>query len=245
MDQEKNCNKNQVNLQELFLLLKRNVFLILGLSLLFGAAGFGIASFLMTPVYEAEAKMIVNTKKDDTTGITSDQIISAKNLVDTYSIILRSRTVLIPVIEKLDLSMSYEELQKMVTVTSVDDTQVMEIAVRDPDPALAKSIADEILNISPQIVMDSVEAGSVKTIENAYLPEKAVAPEKGRITILSALLGFSFSLVLVMFRFWSDHTYKSEQEIVQDLGIPVLGVIPSTQSLEKAEQKRRKGDRKL
>ena len=114
MDQEKNCNKNQVNLQELFLLLKRNVFLILGLSLLFGAAGFGIASFLMTPVYEAEAKMIVNTKKDDTTGITSDQIISAKNLVDTYSIILRSRTVLIPVIEKLDLSMSYEELQKMV-----------------------------------------------------------------------------------------------------------------------------------
>lgn len=237
MELSRENKTRNINISELISLLKQNVFLLAGLCLIFGLTGFGAAKFAMTPVYEAEAKMIVNTGKEEGIDITSDQITSAKNLVGTYSIIIRSRTVLMPVIENLNLSFGYEELQKKVTVTAMEGTQVMEITARDSNPELAEKIVAEILKISPQIIMDTVEAGSVKTIEGAYQSGKEVAPDKLKITVISALLGFMTAVVIITFRFWSDNTYRSAQDIEEDIGIPVLGKIPSMESCAAMERK--------
>ena len=45
--------------------------------------------------------MIVNTRQDTTSNVTSDQINSATKLVSTYSIIIKSDTVLQQVIDNL------------------------------------------------------------------------------------------------------------------------------------------------
>lgn len=52
--------------------------------------------------------MIVNTRQDTTSNVTSDQINSATKLVSTYSIIIKSDTVLQQVIDNLGLSLTYE-----------------------------------------------------------------------------------------------------------------------------------------
>ena len=67
---------------------------------------------LITPQYESSALMIVNTRQDTTSTVTSDQINSATKLVSTYSIIIKSDTVLQQVIDDLGLSLSYSELKK-------------------------------------------------------------------------------------------------------------------------------------
>ena len=61
-------------------------------------------NFLITPQYESSALMIVNTRQDTTSTVTSDQINSATKLVSTYSIIIKSDTVLQQVIDDLGLS---------------------------------------------------------------------------------------------------------------------------------------------
>lgn len=75
----------------------------------------------MTPKYQASALMIVNTRQDTTSNVTSDQINSATKLVSTYSIIIKSDTVLQQVINNLGLSLTYPELAGRVTVSAVDD----------------------------------------------------------------------------------------------------------------------------
>ena len=60
--------------------------------------------------------MIVNTRQDTTSNVTSDQINSATKLVSTYSIIIKSDTVLQQVIDNLGLSLTYEKLAERVTV---------------------------------------------------------------------------------------------------------------------------------
>ena len=75
-----------------------------------------LASSLMTPQYESSALMIVNTRQDTTSNVTSDQINSATKLVSTYSIIIKSDTVLQQVINDLGLSLSYSDLKDRVTV---------------------------------------------------------------------------------------------------------------------------------
>jgi capsular polysaccharide biosynthesis protein len=54
--------------------------------------------------------MIVNTRADSNGNVTTDNINSAKNMVGTYAIIIKSNRVLNEVIAQLDLDMEYEEL---------------------------------------------------------------------------------------------------------------------------------------
>ena len=114
MNTSQTRSEYSIDMMELFALIKRHLVWIIAAGVVGGLLTFGVCSFLVQPVYKASAKMIVNVRQDQSTTVTNDQITSSQKLADTYAIIIRSRTVLVPVIEKLDLSMSFEKLQKMV-----------------------------------------------------------------------------------------------------------------------------------
>ena len=71
--------------------------------------------------------------------------VTAQELVDIYAVIIRSRTVLVLVPEKLNLKMDYEELYENVRVEAVEGTTIMEISVRDLSRLQAEAIVKEIL----------------------------------------------------------------------------------------------------
>ena len=145
---------------EVFLALKSKMVLILVAALAAGMLGWGVSGFLLTPRYEASVNMIVNTRTEVTGVITSDNISSAENLVDTYAIIIKSNKVLNKVIEQLHLDVTYEELYDAVSVSAINDTQVMKIAVEHEERARARQIVEAIVQIAPDMVKDAVEAGS-------------------------------------------------------------------------------------
>ena len=227
MNPIKDQNVKTISVQEMYLLLKRYLLLIVAAGLLGGVATYCACSFLVAPIYEASAKMIVNARQEQTGAVTNDQITSAQKLVDTYAIIICSQPVLEPVIDNLNLSMDVEKLAKKVTVTSVNGTQVMRIAVQSKDPAQALQIVEQIVATCPATIIEAVEAGSVKTIEPARLKKEPVAPNTSLFTVVAALLCMVITVIVVLLRFLLDNTYKSEADLRNDLDLPVLGVIPN------------------
>lgn len=219
-------NEKTISFQELYVLLKRYLLVNIAAGLIGGIVTFCVCSFLIAPVYEARAKMIVNSRQEQTGSMTNDQITSAQKLVDTYAIIIRSQPVLEPVIENLHLQMDVETLARKVTVTSVNDTQVMQIAVQSKDAAQALQIVQQIEVICPAIIIDAVEAGSVKTIEPAHLKKEPVAPSTNLNTVVAAFLSMMAVMIAVILHHMLDNTYNSETDLRNDLGLPVLGVIP-------------------
>ena len=234
-------NEKSISMQELFVLLKRCLPAVLAAGLIGGVITWCICSFFIAPVYEANAKMIVNARQEQNGTVTNDQITSAQKLVDTYAIIIRSRTVLEPVIETLQLSTDVEKLAKKVTVTSVNNTQVMQIAVQSTDPEQALRIAEEIVKTCPAIIIDAMEAGSVKTIEAAHLQKKPVAPSTNLFTVVVAFLSMAVVVIVVLLRFLLDNTYQSETDLRNDLGLPVLGVIPEYDCCLKQQNESKEG----
>lgn len=226
MNPTKGYSEKAISIQELFVLLKRYLVLIIAAGLIGGIATYCVYSFFVDPVYEASAKMIVNSRQEQTGSVTNDQITSAQKLVDTYGIIIRSRKVLEPVSMNLDFTTDVDRLASMVTVTSVNDTQVMQIAVQSTNPDQALQIVEQIVEICPDIIIDAVQAGSVKTVEPAYLKKTPVAPNTNLYTVLAAFLSMVVVIVVVLLRFLLDNTYKSEEDLRNDLELPVLGVIP-------------------
>ena len=188
MNPSREQREKSISFQEMFVLIKRYLILILVAGVIGGIVTYSVCSFFVAPVYEASAKMIVNSRQEQTGSMTNDQITSAQKLVDTYAIIIRSQPVLEPVIQNLNLPVDVEKLARKVTVTSVNDTQVMQIAVQSKDPEQALQIVEQIVNICPSIIIDAVEAGSVKTIEPAHLKKEPVAPNTNLFTVVAAFL---------------------------------------------------------
>lgn len=217
-----------IDLRELFLLVKKNILMILAVTIASAAVGFLISAFLLSPQYEASATLIVNSREDQTaqTTITNDQITSATKLVDTYSVILTSDTVLDKAIADLELTLDYEELLDKVTVESVNGTQVMKISVQDEDPVLAQSIVANIVEQAPEIIIQTVKAGSVEVISQAKTAEEPVSPKKVLNTALAGILGLVLSLGFVLLRNVMNNKFMTDDDISKKLGLTVLGVIP-------------------
>ncbi len=216
-----------IDLREILFLLKNNMLSIIASTLVCAILGFLVTSFLITPKYEASATMIVNSQQTQSSNnLTNDMLTTAKNLVATYGIVVTSDTVLDQVISGLGLNIDYETLAKRVSVTAVDSTQVMKIAVQDENPAQAKAIVAKIVEIAPDIIQDAVEAGSVKVISDARVGENPVSPNKVTNTAVAGLVGLALSVGFVFLKEMLNNTFKGDDDIQKHLGFTVLGVIP-------------------
>ena len=153
-----NQSKENINFIDLIESLRKYIFVFVAAVLIAGIAGFMVSKFFITPQYESEVMLIVNTKQDNTMTITNDNITSAQHLVDTYAVIIKSNVVLNQVIKNLNLDMTYRDLHDKINVSAVDDTQIMRIAVRDYDPKQAKEITKEISNIAPHFLVGAINS---------------------------------------------------------------------------------------
>ena len=66
----------------------------------------------------------------------------------------------------------------------------------------------------------------VKVIEPAHVPGAPFKPNVGNIVGTAAILGFVFGFIIALLRDSSDTTFKTGEDLVDHLGVPLLGVFP-------------------
>lgn len=218
---------DEIDLLELFSILKAHIVAIIVVTVLAAVMGFLITEYAITPQYEASVNMIVNTRTDATVAVSNDNINSAKSLVSTYAIIIKSNTILNQVIADLSLKdMDYDTLAKKVSVEAIDDTQVMKVAVKDPDPGLARQIVKEIARISPEEIVDAVEAGSCKVVSQVRVSTDPVSPSLKKNVVIAAAAGFVLVVAIILLKSFLENYIVDDDDVQKYLGLPVLGVIP-------------------
>ncbi len=221
-----NDHEDNQLIMDLLQTMRQKLALILLVTFVSALGAWLVSAFLITPKYEASVNMIVNTRSESRGSITNDNISSAKNLVNTYAIIIKSNTVLNRTITQLQLNTKYDELYDRVTVEAINNTQVMKIAVQDPDPAVAKAIVETIAEIAPAVVTEAVEAGSCKVVSMVDVSEKPVSPNVPKITILAGLLGMLVTVAVVVLNEILHDQIVDDHDVERKLGIPVLGIVP-------------------
>lgn len=223
MDNEEN---EVIDLTEILSVVRQHLLELIFVTLAAALVGFMASKFLMTPKYDSSALMIVNTRQDVNANVTSDQINSATKLVSTYSIIIKSDTVLQQVIDNLGLNLTYAQLNKRVTVAAVDDTQVMKITVQSDSPEWARQVCEQIITVAPDVIKEAVEAGSVKVISNPSLATEPVSPNIMKNTMLAAAVGFVLVIGIIVLQVLLDNKINTEEDVTKYLDMTVLGVIP-------------------
>lgn len=221
----------RIDLSKIFNGLVRRVWIIILAMILCGGIAFSYASFLVTPLYQANVLIYVNNSSisvgSTSLSISSSEISAAKSLVDTYIVILKTRMTLNEVISAGNLNYSYEKLTKMIAAESVSDTEVFSITVTSPDPYEAEHIANTIALVLPDKIADVVEGSSVRIVDYAVVPAKKTSPSISNYTIVGLLLGMLLSCAAIVLIEIQDDQIDSEEYLLNRFSnIPLLAAIP-------------------
>ena len=213
-----------IDLLELFYAWRKHWWaILLCVVLLAGILG-GYCRFLMPDSYQADASIYI-TSNDSIVSFSDLQISSA--LTQDYESIIKSRHVLVEVIDNLGLRVDYDTLYDMITVTNPEDTHIIEIAVTCEVPEDAVAIANEVMHVSVEEiykVIGSSEPSILDESEAQYVDN--VKPSTLRYLGMGAILGLVLSCGVIAIRVIMDSTLKTEEDVAAYLGLPVLAVIP-------------------
>lgn len=210
-------------------------FWIICLSAILGAAVFFVGTYyLITPMYQSSAMFYVNNSAismgETSLSITSSDITASKSLVETYAVILKSRTCLNDVIDYANLNYSYGELRGMISASAVNATEVFQVVVTSPDPAEAERIANAIAYILPNQITDIVEGTSAKIVDYAVAAASPSSPGYPRNVMMGFLLGLAISGCLIVIRAFYDVTIRTEEDVEQCTHHPILAAIPDMET---------------
>ena len=215
-----------IDLSKYFFVLKKKMWLICLSAIVCGGISGLVSFFVLEPVYEANTSLIVNKEIKKTQITTTDDLNYVQKLAITYGEIIKSRTVITSTIEKLKLDMTYEELEKIISVSNVSDTQIIKISIEHKNPVLATKICNTIPEIFTKEVQRISKASGVEVIDKAIVPEEPIKPNKIMNIAIAMLLGVMVSVFVICLTEALNTSIKEPKDIEEKLGIPVFGVVP-------------------
>ena len=137
------AQEDEIALVDLFYLLWSHLLQIVVCVILGGAAAFAYTYFMVTPLYQATAKMYVASATYNSIVDIYDLKLGSQLALDYQELIL-SRPLMEDVAEALELDVSPELIASTVSVENPEDTRIITITVTCPDPQLAADLADRL-----------------------------------------------------------------------------------------------------
>lgn len=215
---------NEINLRELFQIIRKYIALIVIIPLIFAAIGAAVSIFLIKPIYESSTTLIVIQDKDTEEVMSKSDVDLSKSLIYTYAEMAKSYTVL----DNTAKALNIDRLNgNSITVSPVKDTQILKVAVQNNDPQLAKDIADRLVEEFTLEIQRITKTNNVAVVDYARLPEKPVKPKIIMNVGIAGIVGVMVILLAVFLKEYMDNTVKTEDNIENLLGISTIGTVPN------------------
>ena len=215
-----------ISLKEIFAVLRKRFSLIVLITVVATAISGIISYFILTPIYQSSTQILVNQSQAEQV-VDVNQVRTNIELINTYNVIIKSPTILEKVISELNLDKTYEELNEQITVSNAENSQVVSITVEDPDPGLAVKIANATAAVFQEEIVDIMNVDNVSILSTAELGENPspVSPKPMLNMAIAFVVGLMVGVGVAFLLEYLDNTIKTEQDVEQHLGLPVLGVI--------------------
>ena len=200
-----------------------------------GAIFFTYSNFFVDEMYRSHASIYVDNKATqvlETEGVENNtanlyDLTTAEMLVDTYIEILTSNGFFSTIEKNTDIPLSAGAMRSMTSYSRVEETGVIHIYVTAPSPELANAICTAILDYANVQIMNIMEVGSVKVIDNATMPTSTSSPNIPKNTMLGMIVGMLLSFGIIFLINYFDVHIKTVEDIENKYDLVVLGTIPN------------------
>lgn len=205
----------EINLNELFHYYISKLFVII----LFAFIGLGLGVFysaiIQKPLYSSYTTILLKDSGNNAT------------LLKTYGELIKSKNVLNKVNSNLGLNYNADDLKGMISVESLNGTEIIKITVNNSKPEDAAKLANEIAS-----VFNSEIGSYYSNVKSSMIVDKAevsTSPYNVHLMkqiVIGTFIGGIIGIVVVFIKFYFDTTVKSSEEVESKLNLPVIGIIP-------------------
>ncbi|WP_042353822.1 YveK family protein [Bacillus rubiinfantis] len=233
-----------INLVDILKILKKRWKLISFFIIAVTAMSAALSYYVLKPVYQAKTQILVSQKNSEN-QLDYTLLQSNVNLISTYSDIIKSPVMMEMVANRLQLNESIEELNKSITVTSQENSQVFTLVVENHDHVKAVNIVNTLSETFQEEIKGIMNVDNVIILAWAEVKDNPIPVKPNHLfnitiaIVVGIMVGISLALIIELF----DNTFKDEIEVEEFLGLPVLGSvqkIPRTTKKEKNRSKTKK-----
>jgi capsular exopolysaccharide synthesis family protein len=202
--------------------------------------GAALLTWQSTPQYSSSTRLFVSTSESDSSAAYTGNLFASQR-VTSYADLVTSRQLAERVSAALTESTDPDELREQVEAMVVPETVILEIAATDPDPVMARDIAQAYAEELTRLVEDlETRKGSDNALIKATIVDDAqessdpISPQPLRNLGLAAVLGLLLGLGLAVARELLDSTITTSEDVAAVTGAPILGNIFSDDSAKRA-----------
>ena len=232
----------EINLRDLLIYFRKHLVLFFAMVVLCVSAGTAYTILVQKPEYKSRATIILSSDKSKTT--VQSEITANKNLIETYTEVVKSHRVLDRVIQENNLTESYDGLVSKINVSSLKNTEIISISVVDANAYRSYEIANWVADIFKEEISQIYNDTSVNILDHAVEPRSPynIDVVKQEIIYTAAGMVLGFGIILVLFYF--DRTIKTTEQIDEIFKLPIFGQVHKLET-NKQKKKRKKLEAKL
>ena len=212
-----------MTLNELLKILKEHLTLCIVLPLAC-VLGVVVLGFVTPESYVANTSIYVLMQQDANTNVTNSDLSASQMVANDVANIMQGEQVRDRVAAKAGLKnlSGYK-----IAVESSMQSRVINISVKGEDPAVAKNIANSLVQVTNEITHDSMDIPGVRSMGDTLVD---VAPNivkslKGKVLALFG--GFFIAVILAVLQETLNTSVRTKEEIIDLINVPVIGRIPS------------------
>lgn len=235
----------ELDLKELFLIFWNRKLEIILITLVTIAIGVVYSYFFIVPQYNATTTLVLvqssSNVEQSGEGITQTDLTLNSKLVSTYSEIMKSKSVLMQVVNELGVeNLTEADIRNSISVKARQNTEVIEIIIENLDPNLAAQIANKIAEVFSEKIVEMYNISNIYILDRAEPNEVPSNINHMRDIIIFTFIGLVISVGFVLVLNMLDTTIKTEQDVENATGLLVLSSIPNYD----VENKRKKGGKR-
>ena len=227
---------DEINLGEMFAYFKAKLhILLIILALIFGLGSFYVF-FMQKPKYEATATVIVSSDKSNAN--LPGEVATNKNLIDTYTQVVKSHRVLDKVKNDINIEQPYDEMLKMINVSAIKGTEIINITTTDRDAEFATKMTNKIADHFVKEIAKIYNDRNINVLDSAVTPTEPANIKIVRQEIMVFAAGLIVSVSILFLVSYFDRSVKTSEQVESQLHLPVIGKIHMIDA-EKERLKRR------
>ena len=220
----------ELDLKELLDLFWSKIWQMMMIVIIAGGIGVIYTLGFVTPKYTSLTKFVL-TGAESTSGtfsnaITTTDVTLNSKLVPTYRDLIESSKVLRQVITNLEVDITEEELKKSITVSSKEDTDVIELTVTNENAAYAAKIANEIVRVFSEMLPEIYNINNLYVVDEAEVESEPSNIHHAKDVVIFTFVGIVVAVGYVLIANMLDTTVKTGEDIEKEFNIPVLVSIP-------------------
>ena len=186
-------------------------------------------TFFTADVYNANGILYVSNHSNEVAQseniVYGSDINTARLMTTTYVEILSTRSFLTDVSNIAGGEYSWGQIRRMMSISSLNDTELLRVNVNSDSPESAWKITNAILNQAKYKLGEVFAGGEVTVVEYAVVPAAPNGKNSSRTLMMALLAGIAIGCAIAFLLDYFDTKIRRSDDVAKRYNISILGEI--------------------